>query len=208
VHTLSTVDRSFDNVQVIAAGRTLFWEGDDCEHVFELRSGIVRGVSISEEGERQVTAFFFPGDEIGLPITRTYRYSAEAVTDVTYVRHSQLRWREALAESCRRDGKLLRAIGTEQDPIFRRGLFISRNGAVARVAAFIASTLRKLARDERGYAFPIPQVDIADYLALTPETVCRALRRLRELGLIDFPGQDHLVVHDRNRLEQVASRDA
>lgn len=204
MHIHSQCGFSREAVCNAAIGHTLFWEGDDCATVFELRSGIVRGVTMSEEGERQITAFFFAGDQIGIPVTSAYRYSAEAVTDVTYVRHARNRWREALAESCRKDGRMLRSIGAEQDPVFRRGILLGRIGALSRMAAFLTSIIDRLASDAAGYVFPLPQVDIADYLALTPETVCRALRRLRELGAIDMQHHDRLAVLDRARLERAA----
>lgn len=198
--------RQFGNHALLSAdvGQTLFWEGDACTHIFELRSGIARGVSISEDGERQVTAFFFAGDQIGIPVTPTYRYSAEPVTPVTYVRHAHGRWCETMIDSFRRDGRLLQSIGAEQDPVFRRGMLIGRSGAIGRVAAFLALIIDRLERRGPSLYFPLPQIDIAAYLALTPETVCRSLRQLREMGIIDMPSHDRLIIADRRRLEQAA----
>jgi CRP-like cAMP-binding protein len=196
--------RSEPAVTQAEAGKTLFWEGDEVDHVCELRQGIVRGVTISEDGERQVTAFFFAGDQIGLPVTDCYRYSAEAVTAVSYVRLARSQWREALIESCRNDGGMLKSIGAEQDPIYRRGLLLGRIGALARIAAFLASMAQRLDTRSDGLVFPLPQVDIAAYLALSPETVCRSLRRLREQGIIDMPAHDRLVVRDSTALELAA----
>jgi CRP-like cAMP-binding protein len=189
-----------DHIAFAEAGSTLFWEGDECEHVYELRSGIVRGVTVSVEGERQVTAFFFAGDQIGLPVTTAYRYSAEAVADVSFVRHARHRWREALIESCRNDGRLLQSIGAEQDPVFRRGMLIGRSGALARIAAFLTSIIDRLPATGECLDFPLPQIDVASYLAMTPETVCRSLRSLRELGIIKMPSHDRLLVCDPHRL--------
>lgn len=55
-------------VMPASTGEALFLEGDPCERVLELRRDIARGVNISADGERQVTAYFFPGDQNGLPI--------------------------------------------------------------------------------------------------------------------------------------------
>jgi CRP-like cAMP-binding protein len=193
-----------DVLQHADAGQTLFWEGDVCTHVFELHAGIVRGVSISEEGERQVTAFFFAGDQIGIPITSTYRYSVETVTPVIYVRHAHSNWCEAMIENFRRDGRLLQSIGAEQDPVFRRGILIGRSGVLSRIAAFLTLTIDRLEVRGAGLHFPMSQIDIAAYLAVSPETVCRALKQLRKLGIINMPSRDQLVIVDRVRLEQTA----
>ena len=186
------------------ADQTLFWEGDACAHVFEVRSGVIRGVSISEEGERQVTAFFFSGDEIGIPLTETCRYSAETVTPVSYVRHAQGRWCDTMIDSFRRTGRFMPSISTEQDSVYRRGTLIGRSGVVSRVAAFLTLIIDRLEPLGAGFYFPLPQIDIAAYLAVSPETVCRSLKQLRKLAIIEMPSHDRLIIADRSRLERAA----
>jgi CRP-like cAMP-binding protein len=193
-------------VLTASARQTLFWQGDDCNHVYQVHSGIIRGVSLSQCGQRQIIAFFFAGDQIGLPITSTYRYSAEAVTEVTYIRQTHNQWRSALVESCQRDGEMLRSIGAEQDPIYRRGMILGRQGALPRVAAFLCSIVDRLPGETVSLKLPMPQLDIADYLVLSPETVCRSLRRLRQMAIIDMPAHDELIVHDRSALELAAHK--
>jgi CRP-like cAMP-binding protein len=46
--------------------------------------------------------------------------------------------------------------------------------------------------------------DLADYLGLTPETVSRVLRHLREDGAIELPSVNRVLVLDRARLEEMA----
>ena len=199
---ISTQYRTGGDILLSAdVGQTLFWEGDACSHVFEVRSGVIRGVSISVEGERQVTAFFFAGDQIGIPVTETYRYSAETVTPVSYVRHAQGRWCEAMINSFRRDGRFMPSIRTEQDPVYCRGMLIGRNGVVSRIAAFLTLIIDRLEPRGAGFYFPLPQIDIAAYLAVTPETVCRSLKQLRKLEIIDMPSHDRLIIANRSRLE-------
>lgn len=186
-------------------GETLFLEGDPSAHVYELRQGIARGVSIMADGERQISAFFFAGDQIGLPVSETYRFTAEAVTSVLYVRHSRLRWHEALIRSCREDGRLLPSICAEQDPIFRRGIIIGRNSVLVRISAFLVSMIDRLPEVDGALLFPLPQTDVAAYLATSPESVCRGFRQLREMGVIAMPRRDRLVIRDRAWLETIAS---
>ncbi len=191
--------------QRVQPGEVLFLEGDPSDQVFELRSGIVRGVSVSLEGERQISAFFFIGDQIGLPIAKEYRFTAEAVTEVNYIVHSATRWHEAFLRSSRDQGRLLPSICAEQDPIFRRGIIIGRNGVLGRICAFLISLIDRLPDEDGTLVFPLPQVDIAAYLAITPETTCRGFRQLREMGIISMPRRDRLRLLDRSRLEALAS---
>jgi CRP-like cAMP-binding protein len=191
------------------ASEVLFFEGDPSEYVFELRHGIARGINLSADGDRQVTAFFFAGDQIGLPVFPAYRFTAEAVTSLTYVLHSRTRWHEALIRSCRDQGCLLPSISTEQDPMFRRGIIVGRRRILTRICALLVSIVDRLPKAGPEYAgvcrFPLTQIDIADYLATTPETICRGFRQLRERRIIAQPARDMLIVQNRALLEAIAS---
>ncbi len=202
---LGQIVRQHEIAMPANAGEVLFMEGDPCDHVYELRRGIARGVSISADGDRQLTAFFFAGDQIGLPLADSYRFTAEAVTDLSYIRHSRVRWHEALIRSCREDGRLLPSICAEQDPVFRRGIIIGRNSSLVRLCSFLVSIIDRLPEQGGALLFPLTQVDIADYLATTHETICRGLRQLRERGIIAMPDRELLVVRDRPLLEMIAS---
>ncbi|MBN9143677.1 MULTISPECIES: Crp/Fnr family transcriptional regulator [unclassified Novosphingobium] len=198
--------RRYEIAMPAKSGEMLFLEGDPCEHVYELRAGVARGISMSVEGNRQVTAFFFAGDQIGLPVTESYRFTAEAVTDLLYVRHSRRWWHEALIRSYREDGRLLPSICAEQDPIFRRGMILGCNGVLVRLCALLTSIVDRLPMTSDGSLFlPLPQVDMAAYLATTPESICRALRRLREQSIISMPRRDQINIIDRDRLEVFAN---
>ncbi|MNL78994.1 Nitrogen fixation regulation protein FixK [compost metagenome] len=49
-------------------------------------------------------------------------------------------------------------------------------------------------------ALQMQRIDIGDYLGLTFETVSRALRVLKDRGLVRLPSADRVVVLDRERL--------
>jgi CRP-like cAMP-binding protein len=206
----STAHVHFGEILMPAApGEILFLEGSASEYVHELRHGIARGVSISVDGDRQITAFFFAGDQIGLPVSECYRFTAEAVTELAYIRHSRTRWQEALIRSCREDGRLLPSICAEQDPMLRRGIIIGRHCILTRICAFLVAIIDRLpeagAEHSVAHLLPLTQLDIADYLATTPESVCRGFRQLRERRIIAQPTRDMLIVQNRALLEAIAS---
>lgn len=204
--SLANVPQHYSAIAMPAGpGEVLFREGDPCEHVFELGKGIVRAVTISPEGEQQITGFFFPGDQIGLPVAENYRFSAEAVTAVLYVCHSRLCWYEALIRSCREEGRLPPSICAEQNPAFRRGILIARNCVLARISAFLLSMIDRLPELDGALQFNLPQVDIASYLATAPESVCRGFRQLREMGVIAMPARNRLIIRNQTGLEAIAN---
>jgi len=50
--------------------------------------------------------------------------------------------------------------------------------------------------------------DIADYLGLTIETVCRTLSDLKDSGVIEVPNRHQIVVRDLGSLETIAEADS
>ncbi|MHB9879893.1 helix-turn-helix domain-containing protein [Pacificimonas sp. ICDLI1SI03] len=171
------------------AGETLFWEGEETDCLYHLRSGIVRGVRYTEEGERNIVGFYFAGDRIGVPVGGTYRFTAEAITVVTY---ATVRL-NVLADDIRSGGtaRLFETVQTELGADEVHSQLLCRQGALQRMCAFVACLYRRL----NGAAIEaIAQVDIADYLALTPETVCRSLKKMRDSGVIAMPRHDRIEV--------------
>lgn len=185
-------------------GETLIVKGDPCRHTLEIRSGIARALAYSREGDRQIMAFFFPGDLVGLPLSDTHRYSAEAVSGVRFARHSAEKFQMGFPVRDVTPEGTPQAIWREEKAFIARGLILGRGGVQARVAAFLAYLSDRLPVSNGMLEFIIPQGDVASYLATSPETICRTLRRLREDRIIAMPRKDRLQILDRHRLDQIA----
>lgn len=186
------------------AQETLFIKGEPSSCLFEVRRGVARAVHYSAEGDRQVMAFFFPGDVLGLPLTRRHRYSAEAASDMIFTRLPARNCQPGKSFPATRDTTVSRAIWQEEKSFMTRGLIIGRVGYLARVAAFVNYVAKHLPMTDETLEFPIPRGDIASYLATSPETICRTLRQLREMQIIAMPRLDRLQVKDPSRLAQIA----
>lgn len=186
------------------AGETLFLEGEECDAVVEIRRGVARAVSFSSDGDRQVLAFFFPGDFLGLPLTRHHRFSAEAVDRLLYVRRPPADLQADFRCDHRSENRANEAIWREEKAFMRRGQILGRVGALARVSAFLEHVTPRLPRHGELFDFPFPQTDIASYLSLSPETVCRTLRQLRELRIIAMPRKDRITIQSAQRLATIA----
>ncbi|WP_185960265.1 Crp/Fnr family transcriptional regulator [Erythrobacter insulae] len=187
------------------AGETLFVQSEACESLCEIRCGIARAIDLSRDGERQVMAFFFPGDFLGLPLTIGHRFSAEAVGPLMFARHSSAKWQAELASPSQANANWAsEAIWREEKAFMMRGLILGRVGALARVSAFLDYVMPRLPRDGQIIEFSLPQADIASYLALSPETVCRTLKQLREHRVIAMPRKNRLIMQRADQLAMIA----
>jgi CRP/FNR family nitrogen fixation transcriptional regulator len=84
-------------------------------------------------------------------------------------------------------------------------LLLGRKTALERVAAFLLEMDRRLTQ-AGFFALPMSRRDIADYLGLTVETVCRELHHLHDQGILGFlsPNQRQIVLLDREKLAHLS----
>ncbi len=85
-----------------------------------------------------------------------------------------------------------------------RSLILGRVGILARMAAFLVSIAPKLKRMEQALEMPLSQAGIASYLGASHETVCRTLRKLREMQVIKMPQRGQLQILSEDRLKRFA----
>ena len=63
----------------------IYGENEPAEYLYKLVSGSVRVSKILNDGRRQISAFYLPGDVFGLEISSEHALSAEAITDVEII---------------------------------------------------------------------------------------------------------------------------
>lgn len=178
----------------------IFGEGEAPAYVYRVVSGAVRTVRFSNDGRRQILAFHLPGDIFGLEQCARHTLSAEAVSDaeVALVRRSLIE--SAAAEDVAAAKALLALVSRDLANAQQHTLVLGRKGAGERVAAFLLQ-LAERAPSRREIDLPMSRADIADYLALTIETVSRAFTQMERDHMIALPSSRHVVVCDRGALE-------
>jgi len=83
-----------------------------------------------------------------------------------------------------------------------RMLLLGRMTAPERVASFLLEVFER--RDAgRAIDLPMSRTDIADYLGLTIETVCRVLSAFKRDGVIVIPNAHRIELRDRSALEAI-----
>ncbi len=85
-------------------------------------------------------------------------------------------------------------------------LLLGRKTAAERVASFLLLMAEQQGgEDAEEINVPMGHTDIADYLGLTVETVCRILTQLKRNKLIELPMHGRIVIRDRDQLEELAA---
>jgi CRP/FNR family nitrogen fixation transcriptional regulator len=181
--------------------------GAACPAVYWFRviSGGARQCVTRADGRRQIVELLFPGDFFGFCARNEYDFSVEAVAEGTRIACYPRKRIEATAE---REPALARALRMLAFEVISRSqaqlLIVGRLTATEKVGGFLLAMSGRLSVDPADVVtLPISRYDIADYLAISVETVSRSLTELRRRGLIAFTGTRRVRIIDRNSLEDL-----
>lgn len=193
------------------AGQEIGHEPDQVERWYRIVSGVARKCVVLPNGRRQILDLLLAGDFFGIDSQPPNQHCyCEAVVDATVVACYARRDVEALTEADPRVAKAVRdlafrAISRLQTQLLIRG----RTTATAKVGSFLLNMEHRLSDQPPGAVeLPMSRTDIADYLAISVETVSRALTGLRDRGAIQFSGARRLTIVDPQALEIDQRRDS
>ncbi len=188
-------------------GRTLFTQEDSADYIFARVAGVVSCSHYLVDGRRQIMAFLFPGDYIGMATGERYSYSGEAVTEGEICRFRREPFIKLLTKFDDFEKHFFREVSNELAEAQKHLLLLGRKDATERVASFL------LMLDERENRYgahedielPMTRAEIADYLGLAIETVSRTLTKLRRSGAIAMPNAHLVRILDPDGLRDIAS---
>lgn len=190
-----------------APGSCFIEEGEPANAFFNITGGSAKLFKLLPDGRRQITGFVGVGHFLGLAVSDTYAFSAEAIEPVRYCRFSRPRLRTLLDDFPAMEQRLLQVASNELVAAQEQMLLLGRKTARERLASFLMAQSRQgvMCHQSRGrFALPMTRGDIADYLGLTIETVSRTLTKLRGEGMIEIPSSTEIVIRDRDGLESLA----
>jgi CRP/FNR family nitrogen fixation transcriptional regulator len=171
--------------QTVARNREIYAEGERADRIFKVVSGAVRTFELTEDGRRQVNAFYLPGEVFGLEADGDYRFYAEAIVETTILAVR----RERVGDRPEMLKELWQLTAAELARAQQHFMLLGRRTATERVAWFLVSLADRLHADGAiTITLPMGRQDMADYLGLTIETVSRTMTQLDEAGLIELHG--------------------
>lgn len=170
------------HIPLTHTGKSLFTAGEIASAVYVVRAGCIKSCTVDDDGNEHVRGFHLPGDLVGLDALGASHYpaSAIAVTPSQICRLPRGQLQTLMATSADITQHLMGRVSRD----LRLALAISGNySAEQRVAAFLLYMQERLSPGSMAPAtirLPMPRRDIANYLRLATETVCRVLTRFEE----------------------------
>jgi CRP/FNR family transcriptional regulator, nitrogen fixation regulation protein len=180
----------------------IFGEGEPADYFYKVLSGCVRTYKTLNDGRRQISGFYLPGEVFGWSFDNDHTVSADAIS-VSRVLVISRSAAEALAG--RHPGiarELFTLTGRELRSAQDRVMLLIKS-AQERVAGFLLEMADRMSADD-AIELPMSRQDIAHYLGLSLETVSRTLTALECSAVIELPTSRHIVLRDRPALHQVS----
>ncbi len=186
-----------------ARGEEIYAEGDGSDSWYKVVSGTVRISKLLADGRRHIAEFCYGGDCFGLDMGGERQFSAEAVEDAIVMRYPRRPTERLLDEHPHLTYRLYDMTLRDLAHAQTRMLLLGRMTAAERVASFLLE-LAERREARRVLDLPMSRNDIADYLGLTIETVCRVLSFFKKDGVIAIPSPHRIELCDRAALAALA----
>lgn len=174
-------------------GQTIYQEGEAATTFYRLEAGCVRLLLYSSDGRRQIVGFCFPGDLFGFALD-VRDCTAEASTDLELMAYSS--------------AAFVRSTKGQPDPLMQVAqrclghyrafaqhvLCIRSLPAAERIAACLDAFSQRLVAGAAPCPLPLSQIELSDFLGLSPETTSREVRKLCEAGRLARAGRKLLLL--------------
>ncbi len=193
--------------RTIEKGRVFIEEGMPATDFVNIIAGTAKLFKTLPNGRQQIMGFAGSGHFLGLAVSQTYAFSAQAIEPLEICRFSRPKLYHVLHDFPAMEARLLETACNELVAAQDQMLLLGRKTALERVASFLIARQR----DVHGYRGPVDSIDlpmtraeIADYLGLTIETVSRTISKLKADGRIATPARDSIAILDLAWLTSIA----
>lgn len=201
-----------ERIRKLRAHEHVFLEGDEPKFVYLVLDGWACRYKQLEDGRRQITGFFLPGDlgDLNVFILRAMDHSVASITRLKVAEISRSSF-EGILEGYPRIARALWWDALVAMAIQREWTVnLGQRDALERIAHLLCELFVRLrtAGLSRGKScdFPITQAELADAAGMSAVHVNRTLQELRSMKLINLSGRV-LTIMDFARLMQVAMFD-
>ena len=196
-------------VQRFCRNETIFNEGDEAKYSYRVVSGAVRLCKVLPDGRRQIADFSLAGDFFGLEAAQEHDLTAEALCDVVIVRYYKTQLDQLSDERADIRNALMATLRQSLWSAQHHVIMLGRQTAMERVVSFLLQLSERAgSHGNHVVSLPMGRQDIADYLGLTIETVCRVLTDLKSRKLIATPDRRTVVLKNIPALELLRESDA
>ena len=186
---MTKLDAVVEQRKPLQKNEHLYRETDDAHAIYAVRSGSVKTMVESPNGDEQIVGFHLPGELLGLDGFMDGAHTCTAIAlETTSVCVMPMPKLEGLCTSLPGlQQQMRRIMGKEVTEEHMMLLMLGKMSAEEKIATFLLSISRRM--EERHwkateFVLSMPRQDIANYLGLAVETVSRLFAQYQDAGII------------------------
>ncbi|WP_371423228.1 Crp/Fnr family transcriptional regulator [Tardiphaga sp.] len=180
-----------------AAQDVLFTQTAPAGKCFSVVEGVVGIYRTECDNRRQIISFALPGDILEIATQGHHEVSAAAIGPAVVWEIPREKFAQFASHRPYVLNEIIALMAAEIAEAHDRMFSLGRRAAEEKLLVFLTywrNRLVQLGRDVDPLPVPMSRRDIADYLGLTVETVCRTLAKLERRGAIEIlPGRVRLL---------------
>ncbi|MDF2182886.1 fumarate/nitrate reduction transcriptional regulator Fnr [Neptuniibacter sp. CAU 1671] len=197
---MERLDDIIEKSKPLKKGDHLFTQGTPFTSIYAIRAGSVKTYTLTNEGEEQITGFFFPGELVGMSGFDCSEYPVSAkvleTTTVCEIPFDRLDDLSGQLPELRR--QVMRSMSKEIREEQQMMLLLSKKNADERIATFLIKLSQRF--KQRGYSetsfrLSMSRNEIGNYLGLAVETVSRIFTRFQKNELLSVEGKEVHLTH-------------
>jgi len=174
----------------VAAGQTLYREGDKFQFIYAVRSGTFKSSLTLSDGREQVSGFHMAGELMGLDGVAQGKHASSATaledTEICAIPYAHLN--ELATQNSNMQHIVSRMMSREIVREHSLMMLLGSMNAEERLAAFLLNLSQRL--KTRGYSasefhLRMSRAEIGSYLGMKLETVSRTFSAFQQQGLLD-----------------------
>lgn len=206
-HAMKRLDEQA-KIMLLAKSQEIPVNSELAAHWYYVISGAIRRSAIRSDGRRQILDLMLPGDFFFV-VKRHDGLTVDAITEDTALASYPGQQLEQLAQRDTEFARELRDVEFQtlsriQDQL----LIIGGITAIEKVSSFLLALASRSAGGTGQVVLPLTRYDIAEYLAVSVETVCRSFTSLQQRGAIRLAGKRTVRIMNRDVLEETRDHDS
>ena len=204
---MSSMDAVVEQTKPLHKSDFLYREGDKATAIYAVRSGCVKTVTESANGDEQIVGFHLAGELLGLDGFADGEHTCNALaletSSVCELPLDQLENLCHVMPSLQR--QMRRIMGKEVSAEHKQLLLLGKMSSEERLASFLLGLSTRM--QERNWKvdefnLSMPRQDIANYLGMAVETVSRLFASFQNEKLIAVDRR-HITILDMARLKSI-----
>ncbi|RKZ70202.1 MAG: transcriptional regulator FNR [Gammaproteobacteria bacterium] len=202
---LANMDAVVEQPRSLHKNDFLYRDGDKAMAIYAVRSGCVKTMTESANGDEQIVGFHLAGELLGLDGFADGEYTCNAVAlETSSVCELPLEQLEELGYKLPGLQKQMRRImGKEVSKDHKLLLLLGKMTADERLASFLLSLSARMEErhwNANEFNLMMPRQDIANYLGMAVETVSRLFANFQNEKIIEVDRR-HITILDMDRLK-------